>query len=119
LRWIGFSEDDAKINRRVIAGRKILLPEHRAHEKVGRQSRVYFSNALRTTRFYLLWHAKSIAPLLRDSKKNQKKACHSFTYPINPGNSVVKKIKKSLDAFLAFQLKPRLVSNSIYEKEIH
>ena len=30
-----------------------------------------------------------------------------------------KKIKKSLDAFLAFQLKPRLVSNSIYEKEIH
>jgi hypothetical protein len=30
-----------------------------------------------------------------------------------------KQNKKSLDAFLAFQLKPRLVSNSIYEKEIH
>jgi hypothetical protein len=35
-------EDDAKINRPVIAGRKILLPEHCPHEKVGRQSRIYF-----------------------------------------------------------------------------
>jgi len=30
-----------------------------------------------------------------------------------------KKRKISLDVFLAFPLKPRLVSNSIYEKEIH
>ena len=33
---------------------------------------------------------------------NQKKACHSFTHPINLGNH---KKEKSVDAFLAFQLK--------------
>jgi hypothetical protein len=109
----------------IAEGGRFPLPEHRAHEKVGRQSRVYFSNALRTTRFHLLQHAKSIAPLLRDAKKIKKSlpSLHGFNKPrgtlIHPGNPLEKKIKKSLDAFLAFQLKPRLVSNSIYEKEIH
>jgi len=87
LRWIGFSEDDAKINRPVIAGgRKILLPEHRAHEKAGGEAAFTFSNVLRTTR---------------------------STYCSMPKQSlrlaVPKKSKISLDVFLAFQLKRALL----------
>jgi hypothetical protein len=42
LRWIGFSEDDAKINRPVIAGRKIPASKASRAPKVRRQSRIQF-----------------------------------------------------------------------------
>jgi hypothetical protein len=60
------------------------------------------------------------APPFRSKKR--KKACHSFTHPVNPGNQ---KKEKRVDAFLVFQLKATFSHlNSIHtitqlhEKEI-
>jgi hypothetical protein len=56
---------------------------------------------------------------ITEGAKKRKKSLpslHGFNKRSGPTR---KKRKISLDAFLAFQLKPRLVSNSIYEKEIH
>jgi hypothetical protein len=88
-------------------------------KKSGGKAAFTFSNALRTRRFTYSSIAKSIAPLLRGAKKRKKSL--SFLHGPNKTSEPTRKNKrkKSVDVFLAFQLKPRLVSNSIYEKEIH
>jgi hypothetical protein len=79
----------------------------------------HFANALRTRRFTYS-SMPNQSPRYCGAQKKRKKSL-SFLHGPNKTSEPTRKNKrkKSVDVFLAFQLKPRLVSNSIYEKEIH
>jgi len=80
LRWIGFSEDDAKTNRRM---RKILLRIGREvllDIKFRRQSRIRFTNALRTTRSTFARSAKGWIGFSEDDAKiRMTRAAESYS----------------------------------------